>query len=104
MSKISNVLYQNYILTKYNTEVAKWNQSPYHPVEDTLGCSLPGVQRHPCLLQQLLVDQLDLGLSFDAALQAMEALLWDQLEGVDLGRGHVQDVDNLQMRENIWVK
>lgn len=68
----------------------------HHSVQHALSSGFPGVQGHASLLQQLLVHHLDLGLGLDAFLQTVEALLWRQLEGVDLSRGHVQDVDHLE--------
>lgn len=72
----------------------------HHSVQHTLGGGFAGVQGHAGLLQQLLVHHLDLGLGLDAFLQAVEALLWRQLERVDLSCGHVQDVDHLEERMN----
>lgn len=68
----------------------------YHSIQHTLSGRFPGIQRHASLLQQLLAHHLNLGLCLDAFLQAVEALLWRQLEGVDLSCRHVQDVDHLQ--------
>lgn len=68
----------------------------HHAVQDTLSSGLPGIQRHAGLLQQLLVRYLDLGLSLDTFLQAVEVFICSQLKGVDLRGCHVQNVDNLE--------
>lgn len=67
----------------------------HHSIQHALSGGFPGVERHTSLLQQLLVHHLNLGLCLYAFLQTMEALFRRQLEGVDLGCGHVQNVDHL---------
>lgn len=79
---------------------ASW-QSTHHSVEDTLSSGLPGIQGHSGLLQQLLVHHFDLGLGLDAFLQTVQTFVMSQLEGVDLSRGHVQDVHDLEEQEGI---
>lgn len=71
-------------------------QFTHHSVQHALSGRFPGVQGHASLLQQFLAHHLDLGLCLNAFLQAVEALLCRQLEGVDLSCGHVQDVDHLE--------
>lgn len=67
----------------------------HHSIQHTLSGGFPGIQRHASLLQQLLVHHLNFGFCLYAFLQTMEALFRGQLEGVDLGCGHVQYVDDL---------
>lgn len=72
----------------------------HHSIQDTLSSGLPGVQRHAGLLQQLLVRYLDLGLSLDAFLQAVEVFICSELKRVDLRGGHVQNVDDLKQHKD----
>lgn len=71
----------------------------HHSVQDTLSSGLPGIQRHAGLLQQLLVRYINLGLSLDTFLQAVEVFICSQLERVDLRSRHVQNVDDLKQRK-----
>lgn len=84
------------------TQEQSLDPSTHHSIQDTLCSGLPGVQRHPRLLQQLLVHHLDLGFSLDSHLQTVETLVWSQLEGVDLSGGHVQDVDDLEKKQKTF--